>query len=119
MYHESPIKTMVASAALGKYLRVTFGSAGTAGQMILAGAAVEEIGVTENRCFAALEEIPVRLRTAQGTGRYVAAAPIAIGAVVRRAAAGKVTTGGTDPIIGTAMEAATADNDIIEVLRLN
>lgn len=117
MYHESPVKTMVASGALGKYLRVTFGSGGTAGQMILAGAAVAEIGVTERPAFAALEDVPVRLRTAQGTGRYIAAAPIAIGAVVRCAAAGKVTTGGTDPIIGTAMEAATADNDIIEVLR--
>jgi len=116
-YNESAVKTMVASGALGKYLRVTFGSAGTAGQMILAGAAVTEIGVTERPAFEALDDVPVRLRTAQGTGTYIAAAPIAVGAVVRCAASGKVTTGGADPIIGTAMSAATADGDHIEVLR--
>lgn len=117
MLHESPVKTMVASGALGKHLRVTFGTSGTAGQMILAGAAVAEVGVTERPAFEALEDIPVRLRTAQGTVPMVALIAIAVGAVVRGAAAGKVTTGGTDIIIGTAMTAATADNDIIEVLR--
>lgn len=117
MYHESPVKTLVASGALGKHLRVTFGSGGTAGQMILAGAAVEEIGVTERPAFEALEDIPVRLRTAQGTVQMVALIAIAVGAVVRRAASGKVTTGGADTIVGTAMTAATADGDIIEVLR--
>lgn len=118
-YTDQSVKTFVASAALGQFLRVTYGSSGTAGQMILAGAAVAELGVTDLPSYAALDDIPVRLRTAQGTQQFVASGAIALGATVRCAAGGKITSSGTDPIIGTALEAATADGDIIEVLRTN
>lgn len=50
-----------------------------------------------------------------GVQRLTAAGVIAAGAPVTAAAAGKATTGGTNKI-GIALEAAAADNDVIDVL---
>lgn len=50
-----------------------------------------------------------------GVQRLTALGAIAAGATVTAAAAGKATTGGTNKI-GTALEAAAAANDVIDVL---
>lgn len=50
-----------------------------------------------------------------GTVRIIAAGVIALNATVTAAAAGKGSTGGTENI-GIALEAATADGDVIEVI---
>lgn len=49
-----------------------------------------------------------------GVQRLTASAPIAAGATVTAAAAGKATTGGTNKV-GIALEAAAAANDVIDV----
>ncbi len=62
----------------------------------------------------------VRLRTAAGTCKMVAAATgITVGCEVYTAAGGKIShsyASGSYPI-GMALEASTADGDVIEVLR--
>ena len=114
-FNESNVKTFVASAVIAQNLRVMFGTSGTAGQMILAGAADVAIGVTERPSYAALDDIPVRLRTASGTVQMTAAGAFAVGAAITAAANGRVSTGGATPV-GTALEAATAAGDIVEIL---
>jgi hypothetical protein len=65
------------------------------------------------------DTIGVKLLNFPGTFEMTAAGVIAAGAAVYRAAAGKISAT-VDPVgkIGIALEAATADNDIIEVLPL-
>ena len=62
--------------------------------------------------------ISVKLRGASGTHKMIAVEALAIGATVYTEASGKVqdTAAATSFIVGTALEAATADGDIIEVL---
>lgn len=77
------------------------------------------IGVSE---YAALdgERVAIRTLSEDGTLEMTAAGVISLDADVYAAAAGKVqalpTTGGVYVKIGIAIEAATADGDIIEVL---
>lgn len=68
--------------------------------------------------YAVLQNAPVavRLWNAGGTIHCIAAGAITAGLAVYAAAAGKVTTTAGTLIKGYAMEAATADGDIIEVL---
>lgn len=108
-------KTFTAGAAIAKDLRVTL----TSGKLAVAGLAVKEIGTLEEASFADLDVRSVRLRTAAGTTKMVAAGAIAVGAEVHTAASGKVndTATATSYLVGTALEAASADGDVIEVLR--
>lgn len=111
---EGPIKMFTAGAAIAKHLRVTLSS----GKLAAAGITVREIGTLEEASFADLDVRGVRLRTAPGTVRMVASAAISQGALVYTAASGKVgPSASTAFIIGTALEAAAADGDVIEVLR--
>ena len=116
-FTEGNVKTMTAGTALGIFLRVKHGTSGTAGQAILATASENGVGCTERPVFAQGETVPVRLRTAPGTCPMVASVAIAAGGDVFAAASGKVAATGTI-LVGTAMQAAAADNDIIEVLRV-
>lgn len=114
-YIEGNTKGFVASAAIAKYARVTLAADGT-----VAASAIGEkdIGTAETVAFAAGDLVTVRLRNAQGTRICIAAGAIAVGAAVSTAAAGKVNdTAGTGSFVyGTALEAAAADGDYIEVL---
>lgn len=114
-FNESAVKTMVAGTALGQFLRVKYGSGGTAGQMIVAGTGDACLGVTERSAIAQADPVPVRLRTAQGTRTMVASTAIAEGGIAYAGASGKVAATGT-VVEGTALQAAAADGDQIEVL---
>ena len=108
---ETPTKTFTAGAAIDQYLRVKLSS----GKLAVAGASDVSIGVMEVESFADLDKVAVRLSTAQGTRKMVASEAITAGDPVYAAASGKVAATGT-VVEGRALEAATADGDIIEVL---
>jgi hypothetical protein len=107
-------KTFVAGAAIGQYLRVTLST----GKLALAGVSDEDLGVTVRASFAANQYQPVRLRTASGTTPYTASKSINQGADVYTAANGKISDSQASGalLVGMALEAASNDGDIIEVL---
>jgi len=109
-YVSGPTRTDVAAGAIAQHLRVK-----TVGALVVATAADVELGTMENACTAA-GPCTVRLRNAGGTAKMVASAAITAGVTVYAAAGGKIASSGT-VTVGTALEAATADNDVIEVLR--
>lgn len=114
---ETPTKTFTAGAAIGQHLRVTLNSSN---KLVKAGVTDGdiEIGTIETESFADGDIRAVRLVSAVGTTKMVAAAAIVVGAKVWTAASGKISTdsiGAYD--VGIAMEAAGANNDVIEVLR--
>lgn len=108
---EANVKGFPAGGAVAQHLRVTNPAA-----LAAAGSTVVELGTMENATFASGELGQVRLRTAFGTAKMVAAGAISAGAAVYAAASGKVAATGT-VFVGNALEAAGADNDVIEVLR--
>lgn len=111
------VKTFTANGAIGGKLRVkiTAASATVPPQVELAGAGEQHIGVTEVAA-ADGEMIAVRLRNADGTHEVTAAGAFAVGAVLYGAASGKVDDASSGTAIGIAVEAATADGDIVEVV---
>lgn len=116
-YIDGNTKSFIADEAIAKHLRVKLDSDG---RVTIAGLAEREIGTAETPAFAAGDPITVRLRTAAGTCKMVAIEALAAGASVYTETVGKVqdTAQATSFLIGTAMEAATADGDVIEVLRV-
>lgn len=112
------VKAFTAGAAIAANLRVVL----TSGKLAVAGVGggpdeVLDIGTITQAAFADLDVRPVRLRTAEGTTKMVAAGAIAAGAAVYGAASGKISATINGSILGLALEAATANNDVIEVLR--
>lgn len=114
-YCNGNVKSFIANGAIAQFARVKLTAADTVG---VAGAADVEIGVAEVAAFKAGDDVPVRLRSAAGTYKYIAAAAIAAGAEVYGDASGEVGTTNTNPAIGTALQAASGAGSIIEVLRL-
>ena len=110
-YVETPTRAFAAAAIRAQFLRVYLST----GTLTTAGAANPSIGTQEIASVAATDVVPVRLRTAQGTRKCVASEAITAGASVYAAASGKVASSGTI-IEGIALEAATANNDVIEVM---
>lgn len=111
---ETCCKTFTTAAAIDQHLRVKLDSTG---KVSLAGIADKDIGTLEQESFADGDVRAVRLSSAVGTRKCVAAAAITRGARVFTAAAGKVSnTAATAFQYGTALEAAAADLDVIEVL---
>lgn len=113
-YVETPTKAFTAGAALGKHTLVKLSSS----KLAAAGLAEEPIGVLEDESFADGDVRAVRLLSATGTIKCKAANAITEGAVVYGRASGLVddASGSSAIRIGIALEAATATNDIIEVL---
>ncbi len=111
-YNESACRTFVAGAAIAQYLRVKL----TAGKLAVAGATERELGTMDRASFADGDPVAVRLRTAQGTGKYVAVDAITAGNVCYAAAGGKVSATGSI-VVGIALETSANNNDVIEVLR--
>lgn len=99
------------ATAIDRYLRVKLSS----GVLALAGDE-PDIGVTSRRVEASVPG-DVILRSKPGTTPMVAAKAIAAGDVVYSAADGKVTDAGGAERIGVALDAATGDGAVIEVLR--
>jgi hypothetical protein len=109
-YFETPVIPETAAGAIAAHLRVK-----TSGALVVAGATDVELGTMDSPCVAA-GTCSVRLRNAQGTQKMVASEAITLNATVYAAANGKVAASGTI-VVGTARSAASADNDVIEVLR--
>lgn len=107
-------KAFTAGGAISQYARVKLQSAGT---IVEAGLADKDIG-TATEAAASGDVIAVRLRTAAGTHKMLAKEALAAGATVYTETDGKVqdTAEATSFQVGTALEAATNDNDVIEVL---
>lgn len=114
-YVDTPTKSFVCDEAIAIWLRAKMDADG---RVTIAGAADQDIGVSAAATFAAGESLPIVLLSKQGTHKAVAAGAIAAGAKVYGAAAGKVNdvqaTGSF--LRGVALEAAGADNDVIEIL---
>jgi len=110
-FWETATRPDTAAGAIGQHLRVK-----TTGALVLAGASDVSLGTMENPCVAA-GSCTVRLASAQGTRKMVAAGAFAKNAVLYAAANGKVDDSGTI-IEGRAMEASGADGDIVEVMPL-
>jgi hypothetical protein len=117
---DSNTKTFIAGGALDQHLRVKLSS----GKLTAAGVADDWIGTTCQEAFADGDVVDVRLRSASGTSKYIAAGAITTGARVYAAASGKVDDAITTEFIGIALPlnsetsttAAGANNDICEVL---
>ena len=115
---QGAIKSFPCSIALGVHLRVKL----SAGLLVLAGANDVELGIAQQNNFSpqtyglAPNNIPVLLRTAQGTAKMIATGAISQGANVYAAASGQVAGSGSI-LIGVALEAAVNAGDVIEVLR--
>jgi hypothetical protein len=107
-------KAFRAAGTIKRFARVTLGSGGTITE---AGLAVKEIGIATHAAVSG-DMVNVKLRTAAGTHKMIAIEALAAGATVYTETDGKVqdTAQATSFQIGTALEAATADGDIIEVL---
>lgn len=113
-FDDSGVKTFEASAAISKGARVLLAADGT---ISAAGLTGKEIGTALAAAFAAGDRVAVKLRTAAGSHKMIAAAAIAAGATVFTAASGKVSVSASTAFqVGTAVEAATANNDVIEVI---
>jgi len=114
-YVDGNVKTFVADEAIAVHLRVKLDSDG---RVTVAGLTDKDIGTALTPAFAAGEPISVKLRSGAGTHKMVAIEAMAIGATVYTETGGKVqdTAQATSFQIGTALESATADGDIIEVL---
>lgn len=99
--------------AADKYLRVENNSGNVA-----LGDQSEELGILETTLLAGDEMASVRFLQPGVTVRMVAAQAISAYADVYRAAGGKITDAqfGSEDRIGIALEAATGDGSIIEVL---
>jgi len=110
---EASVIPETASGALGQYLRVK-----TPGAVALAGALDQSLGTMNSPCTAA-GPCSVRAKTALGTQKMIAAAAITAGSYVYGAASGKVSSVANSNVEGIALEAASADGDIINVLAVN
>lgn len=106
--------TFQANAAMDPYLRVKLSSE----KLVAAGASDDEIGTTEKRVLAADDYVAVLPRGIGGVRKMVASKAISKHALVYTAADGKVSdtqaTGAFES--GTALEAASGDESIINVL---
>jgi len=108
------VKTFTATSAVEAYRRVKLTtSSGTAVEY--AGAGEEFIGITA-AAAAAGDMVAVILRSAAQTYKAVAAGAVAVGAAIYGAPNGKVDDAVSGTAQGTALEAATADGDVIEIL---
>lgn len=103
------------SSGIAGYIRVKLNSSR---KLEVAGASDIEIGVTDYATKDGTTPAKVYLTNGGGSFDVVAGDAVAFGAVVKRAANGKVTTGGTGANFGIALGSAAADGDVIEVYPL-
>lgn len=106
-------KTLLAGEALEAWRRVKI----VTGEVVYADQADSDnwIGVTQEK-VADGAMVTVRLKGAGRTFKMVASEALAEGAALYAAADGKVADTASGNVIGYALEAATADLDVIEVL---
>ena len=107
-------KSFVAGEDLEAYRRVKFSS----GNVVYADAGEEFIGVTSHKALNT-EQVTVNLRSASRTYKMVASGAITAGNTIYGAIDGKVSTSASGVAQGVALEAATADGDVIECFQNN
>ena len=114
---DSGYVTFTASAAITLYALVKYAS----GKVTTCGLADRPIGVAMDAAFADGDEIAVKLLTSPGTFKCIAKEACAVSAILYTEAGGKVqdTAEATALPIFQAMEAASAENDIIECLPIH
>lgn len=112
-YNDSGYKAFPTGALIGQFLRVKR----VAGLLQLAGLSDRGVGTARAANQVIGDYLTVILRTKQGTTQYIASGAIADGADVFTDANGKIsaTQAPGSFHLGTALEAATADGDVIEV----
>lgn len=116
---DSGFKTYEADEAITLYSRVKLDSDG---KITNAGLADKSIGTLQTTAaLAAGDFVPVKLRSAAGTHKVRVKEAVAAGATLYGEAAGEVqdTAEATSFIEFTALEASTAEDDVIEALYNN
>jgi len=90
----------------------------TDGKVTQAGLAERGIGVCMTEAFATGDVINVALFSKAGTMKMIAKEALSSGVLVYSETDGKIqdTAQATSFLVGIALEAATADNDVIEVM---
>ncbi len=108
---------MTADAAIAKYARVILESDG---KCVTAGLTQIGDGIAQTEAFASGDVIDVKLWNSAGTFKMIAGEALAVGATLYTEASGKVqdTAASTSFDFAKALEAATADGDIIECVLL-
>jgi hypothetical protein len=104
----------VSGGTFAQYARVKYGSGGT---ITVCGLTEVGIGIAQHQSFASGQDVAVKLFGAsEGTFLMIAVEALAVGATLYTEAAGKVqdTAESTSVPFAIALEAATADGDIIE-----
>lgn len=118
-YVDGPTRTFPNNSAIAQWTRVKL----SGGYLTAAGIQDDDIGVLEKETQSTDPVGVVRLRTAQGTHKAIAAAAVTQYATVYTAAAGKVDDLAASGAIqrGIALTAATASGggDIIEVMPIS
>lgn len=113
--YAEPQVSFPADTAIGPYLRVKLSS----GNLTLAGAADVELGVVDKRInvtdgtLGASDHGTVLLRNTEGAVYGTADGAISAYAAVYGAASGKISATENGNYLGIALEAATADGDVI------
>lgn len=102
-------RSFTAAGALVAFTRVKTST----GKITNAGSEERAIGIVQQAASADGDIVSVKLINAGGTFKVVAAEAITQGAPVYAAASGQVDSAGT-LVMGWALEAATAANDVIE-----
>ena len=110
-YNDDGFKTFSAGGAIAQHLRVYL----SGGSLAAAGATQRALGTLRDAAFADGDARTVLLRTKPGTRKMVASEAITAGNRVYAAASGKVGASGSIDE-GMALESATDDGDVIEVL---
>lgn len=116
---DGPVLTLPTDSTLGQYLRV---SVGTDGYLNVAGATDKDVGTTILPVLTSGVPASVRHRLTPGTCKFTVSEAVEVGDILYSAASGKVSdtdnTGSGGEIVGIAIEAATADGQIIEAIRI-
>jgi hypothetical protein len=115
--YDSGKKTFIADAAIAQFARVVFESDG---RVVTAGLTEVGCGIAQTAAFAAGDAIDVKLWNSQGTFKMRASEALAVAATLYTESDGEVqdTAQATAVPFAQALEAATADGDIIECLLL-
>jgi hypothetical protein len=116
-YYENNHRTFAVDAAYARGLRVKLNGS-TANSVTVAGINDVEIGMLTAATFANLDQADVLLRSANGTHPAIASGAITANALVYPDAGGKVTATANGLPIGRALNAASGNNDFVEILRL-
>lgn len=116
-YTDAQRKGFTAGGAIAANLRVKLSSGVLAVAVAGVTDQVLEIGTMESASFANGDRASVVLRNKSGSVKMVASAAIAAGVAVFGAVGGKIATSSSGASLGVSLEAAAADNDVIEVLR--